>query len=48
MSKGWQEIRENIAHTTTAAVPGMILVLDKKSGVAESTGGDGVWYESYS
>ena len=47
MSRSWLEIRENIAHTT-AAVPGMILVLDKKSGVAESTGGDGVWYESYS
>ena len=29
MSKSWLEIRENIAHTT-AAVPGMILVLAKK------------------
>ena len=30
MSKGWLEIRENIAHPSTAAVPGMILLLAKK------------------
>ena len=30
MSKSWIEIRENIAHTT-AAVPGIILVLAKKA-----------------
>ena len=30
MSKSWLETRENVAHTT-AAVPGMILVLAKKA-----------------